>query len=63
MTDPLGAGSTHGADGRGSETPAGRSKKVYTTPTLVRWGAVEDLTRGGPGIQAEGTTTGSGGGG
>lgn len=27
----------------------GRRKKLYVPPTLVRWGAVEDLTRNGAG--------------
>jgi hypothetical protein len=63
VTKPIEAGLSGAVDGGPGADAGRRVKKAYSAPTLVRWGAVEDLTRGGPGIKAEGGTTGSGGGG
>jgi hypothetical protein len=38
-------------------------KKVYTAPTLVRWGSVEDLTFAGGADAADGSATKTSGGG
>jgi hypothetical protein len=63
VTDPIEAGPSEAVD-RGVAADAVRGlKKAYSAPTLVRWGAVEDLTRSGVGGAAEGGDTASGGGG
>ena len=65
MTDPIEASPSGVVDRDAVPQTRGRTKKAYVAPTLVRWGAVEDLTRfpGVGGGDETGGDTASGGGG